>query len=267
MKFIVLSALLLGMASCSHKNSEPKSTLPDSLQAAISSPERTPEFALRDRYRHPYETLTFFGLKKNMTVVEVWPSGGWYTEILAPYLVSEGKYIIADPDADPKGYTTPRKAWLAARPEIAKKVSSTVFMPNDSIKLAEDQSVDMILTFRNVHNWLPSDNQAAAFRVFYKALKPGGVLGVVDHRANTKYKFKPENGYVLENDVVKLAEKAGFRLEAKSEVNANPLDKTDHKDGVWMLPPRLRVPEADKAKYLAIGESDRMTLKFVKPVK
>ncbi len=269
MKFILMS-LVLFTVSCSHhkkkhhhEHNKPIA-LPTTVAEAVANPMRSEEFRARDIYRHPTETLTFFGIAPEMTVVEIEPSGGWYTEILAPYLATKGKYIIADLDADPKGYTNPRKAWMAAHPEIAKTVTQSTFMPNDSAVLAPDGSVDMILTFRNVHNWLPTKDQEAAFRVFAKALKQGGVLGVVDHRANPKVKFNPESGYVRQKDIVQIAKKAGFILDATSEVNANPKDKANYKDGVWTLPPRLRLGDKDKEKYLAIGESDRMTLRFIK---
>ena len=267
MKMFLGALILISAVGCSHKKEKEvlMPARPEIIQDAVNSQYRTPEYKKRDMYRHPVETLTFFGLKNDMTVIEIWPSGGWYTEILAPYLSEKGKYIMADPAADPNGYTNPRKAWMLAHPEIASTVHQTTFMPNDATKIAEDGTVDLILTFRNVHNWLPLANQEAAFRVFYKALKPGGTLGVVDHRANPKITLDPKSGYVLEKDMIAMAVKAGFKLDGKSEVNANPLDTTDWKEGVWTLPPRLRLGDKDKDKYLSIGESDRMTLKFTKP--
>lgn len=266
MKTILAATLLITTLACSHQKEEKKEhKLPQTLEEAVSSDYRSPENKKRDQYRHPLETLKFFGLKKDMTVVEIWPSSGWYSEILAPYLAGSGKYIAADPENDPKGYTFPRKSWLLAHPEVAGTVYQAVFNPNGYSKLAADGSVDMVLTFRNVHNWLPRENQLAAFKTFYKALKPGGILGVVDHRANPSIAFDPKSGYVLEKDVIALAQKAGFKLQEKSEINANPKDKTDYPDGVWTLPPRLRLGDKDKEKYQAIGESDRLTLKFVKP--
>jgi predicted methyltransferase len=241
--------------------------LPVTLEEAVGSSIRTAEYQKRDIYRHPLETLKFFGIKPNMTVVEIWPSGGWYTEILAPYLASQGKYIIADPSSDPNGYTNNRKKWMEAHPDIASTVTHSVFMPNESQEIAPAHSVDAVLTFRNVHNWLPVENQEKAFKTFFKALKPGGILGVVEHRANKNKKFDPKSGYVKESEVIRMAKLAGFKLEASSEINANIKDKADHPEGVWTLPPRLRLGEKDKDKYLAIGESDRMTLKFVKPLK
>ncbi len=268
MKHFIIMALVLSSFACSHKEKTKKDlTLPNNLEEAVSSDYRSPENKKRDEFRHPLETLQFFGIKNDMTVIEIWPSSGWYTEILAPYLAEKGKYIAADPESDPRGYTMPRKSWLIAHPEISAKVYQTIFNGNGDTKLAKDGSVDMILTFRNVHNWLPKENVLSSFKSFHKALKPGGVLGVVDHRANPSIPFNPKSGYLLEKDVISLAQKAGFRLEAKSDVNANPKDKADYPDGVWTLPPRLRLGDKDREKYLEIGESDRMTLKFVKAKK
>lgn len=268
---VLLSVMLLGIIACSTHIEKPYEVkapvLPKTLEDAVASSFRSPDFQKRDIYRHPLETLKFFGVQPEMTVVEIWPSGGWYTEILAPYLAEKGRYIIADPASDPNGYTTKRKEWMAKYPEVAGKVTHTVFMPEASAEIAPAGTADVVLTFRNVHNWQPVKAQEDAFKVFFKALKPGGVLGVVEHRANAKKKFDPKSGYVKESEVIRLAKKAGFVLESKSEVNANPKDSADHEKGVWTLPPRLALGEKDKDKYLAIGESDRMTLKFVKPKK
>lgn len=266
---ILLGAVLLSVVACSTSKKGPEivTVLPATLEEAVGSSLRTPDFQKRDVYRHPLETLKFFGIKPEMTVVEIWPSGGWYTEILAPYLASQGKYIIADTSSDPNGYTNSRKKWMEAHPEIASKVTHSVFAPNESQEIAPAHSVDAVLTFRNVHNWLPVKSQENAFKIFFKALKPGGILGVVEHRANKTKKFDPKSGYVKESEVIRMAKLAGFKLEASSEINANPKDKADYPDGVWTLPPRLKLGDKDKAKYLEIGESDRMTLKFIKPLK
>lgn len=264
---ILLSALLLSVVACSSGNKTKEDVLPKTLEEAVNSSFRTPENMKRDIYRHPLETLKFFGVTPEMTVVEIWPSGGWYTEILAPFLAEKGRYVIADPSADPNGYTTKRKAWMKEHKKIADQTLETVFMPTETTEIVPNNSADVVLTFRNVHNWQPVKAQEAAFKLFFKALKPGGVLGVVEHRANTKKKFNPKSGYVLESEVIRMAKKAGFVLAGKSEVNANPKDTTDHPEGVWTLPPRLKLGDKDKEKYLAIGESDRMTLKFVKPKK
>lgn len=269
MNLILKSALLLALVSCStQKSSDKKKTvlLPATVEGAVGSPLRSEDFKKRDLYRHPAETLNFFGITPEMTVVEIWPSGGWYTEILAPYLSSQGKYIIADPAADPNGYTNKRKDWMIRNPEIASKVIYSTFQPPQSVAIAPAGSVDMVLTFRNIHNWQPAAAQMAAFKSFYQALKPGGVLGVVEHRAHPKKRFDPKSGYMLEKEVIRMASKAGFKLASKSEINSNAKDRTVHPEGVWTLPPRLKLGDKDKAKYLEIGESDRMTLKFVKPL-
>jgi len=156
---------------------------------------------------------------------------------------------------------------MKQNPEIASKVKYSTFLTPKFGEIASPNSADVVLTFRNVHNWLPTQDQEEAFKIFFKALKPGGVLGVVEHRANPKIKFDPESGYVKESEVIRMAKLAGFKLVASSEINANPKDTTDHPRGVWTLPPRLRLGDTDKEKYLEIGESDRMTLKFIKPIK
>lgn len=273
MKLLAL-ALTLGMISCSshHKEEKKAAALPTTLAEAISSPERTPENVKRDQYRHPQETLEFFGLKPEMTVIEITPGGGWYTEILAPYLATKGKYIMAVgalTDSSPayaKVNDQKVRAILARHPDVLAK---TVIAPFDPLNqdIVASESADMVLTFRNVHNWMGNASVDAAFRTFYKALKPGGTLGVVEHRLPANRKFDPKSGYMKEQQVIDLAKKAGFKLVAKSEINANPKDKANHPEGVWTLPPSLRLGDKDRAKYEAIGESDRMTLKFIKPIK
>ena len=237
----------------------------------LQSPDRTPAFVERDVYRHPAETLAFFGLQPNMAVVEIWPGGGWYTEILAPYLEG-GKLYAAHfaKDSNVKYFLNSRRAFkekVKAYPDVYQALAMAEFSPKMDKLTVPNGSADLVLTFRNVHNWLRSINEAEAFALFYKALKPGGVLGVVEHRAkpNTDWETMKTSGYMTEDYVIALAEKAGFVLDAKSEVNANPKDSADHPKGVWTLPPTLRMKDKDRAKYLAIGESDRMTLRFKKP--
>ena len=264
-------AVLAMLMSCSSpapkKEKKPSWTPPATLEEAVKAPYRTPENVLRDQYRHPVETLNFFGLKPEMTVVEIWPSGGWYTEIIAPYLSGKGSYIMADPEATPGKYTQKRFEWMNAHPDQMQGSKTVVFNPPKETAIAADESVDMILTFRNVHNWEGDFARGEAFKAFYKALKPGGVLGVVDHRARVNWARDLKSGYILEKDVIRYAERAGFKLEASSDINNNPKDTKNHPEGVWTLPPSLRLGERDKAKYMAIGESDRFTLKFVKPMK
>ena len=243
------------------------------LQAAVAHADRTPAFVLRDRYRHPAETLDFFGVDPDDTVVELWPGGGWYTEILAPYLAAGGgKLYVAVPEW---GRSSIDKL-KAAKPELYGSVGVVEFPASgaDAARLP-DGTADVVLTFRNVHNWRSGyrredkkDYSAEAFNQVYAMLKPGGVLGVVDHRLPEDASSERErtSGYIKVSTVQSLAEAAGFRLAGTSEVNANPKDTADWPDGVWTLPPSLRLKDKDRERYLAIGESDRMTLKFVKPL-
>lgn len=268
MKMVLASTLLL-LVACSSSPSKPNvsddAALPQTLEDAVNSELRTPENKLRDQYRHPLQTLQFFGLKRDMTVVEIWPGGGWYTEILAPFLMKNGHYIASGPT---KAHGAEELSkWMKAHPSIAASITHTKFDPPDSAHIAPDASVDMVLTFRNLHNWMSKKGEKEAFAAFYKALKPGGVLGFVEHRANPKKKSNSDSGYVKEKEVIRLAKQAGFELAAKSEINANPKDTKDYANGVWTLPPVNRHEASENAKYIAIGESDRMTLKFIKPLK
>jgi predicted methyltransferase len=223
-------------------------------------------------FRHPVETLEFFGLKSDMRVVEIWPAGGWYTEVIAPYMQNKGKYIAAhwDPQSDIEFVRNGVKAYqdkLAVHPEAYKNVEMAVLMYPDKIEFVPPGSVDMVLTFRNIHNWMGRDFADEIFASMYAALKPGGILGVVEHRGNPEVPQDPKasSGYVNQDYAIALAEKAGFVLEATSEINANPKDRKDYATGVWTLPPTLRAGDENRDEYLAIGESDRFTLKFVKP--
>jgi predicted methyltransferase len=244
------------------------------LDQAIAGYHREAKNVARDVYRHPKETLLFFGLKPGMTVVEIWPGGGWYTEILAPVLHDKGKLYEASfavqlkvaPDLRREIERDFRKK-LAQRPEIYDRIIHTELQAPEYTAIAPRGSADLVLTFRNVHNWAKDGSADAAFKAFYDVLKPGGILGVSDHRANpgTPFDDMIRSGYVPEDYVIELAQRAGFRLAAKSEINANPKDTKDHPKGVWTLPPTLRLGDQDREKYLAIGESDRMTLKFLKP--
>ena len=237
------------------------------LAKAVAAPTRTPANVQRDRYRNPAATLAFFGVRPNHTVVEIFPGGGWYSEILAPYVLGGGgTYYAAAPDrglagirrlqeANPKLYGAARLATFPVRE------AGQTGVPNGT--------ADVVLTFRNVHNWMMGEQPYAelAFKQMYDMLKPGGVLGVVDHRLPESADTAREktSGYLKTSTVRRLAEQAGFRFAGSSEINANPRDTTDHPQGVWTLPPSLRLGDQDREKYLAIGESDRMTLKFVKP--
>ncbi|MBA2410002.1 MAG: class I SAM-dependent methyltransferase [Gammaproteobacteria bacterium] len=228
----------------------------------------------RDQYRHPAQTLRFLGLKPEMTVVEIWPSEGWYTEILAPATRPRGIYYAAGWRKEVHTGFTEK---LETRPDVYDHVVVTELSVPERTTIAPPGTADMVLTFRNVHNWMQGDYAQEMFRVFYRTLRPDGILGLVEHRARpgASIKAMKASGYVTERHVIGLAEQAGFVLEAKSEINANPKDTTDHPAGVWTLPPTLQLCEEMDAgpdrkrclkKYGAIGESDRMTLRFRKPV-
>ncbi len=245
------------------------------LQTVVHGSWRDPKNVARDVYRHPVETLEFFGLKPGQTVVEITPGGGWYSEILAPYLRDKGHYVAAvvdpakvaenDRSYQQKSLDGLTKKYAAGAAQY-DKVELVKYDPG-APKLGADGSADLVLTFRNAHNWVSDDNADAHFKAFFAVLKPGGVLGVVDHRAkpDTDIETMKKSGYLTEALVISLAEAAGFKLDAQSEVNANPKDTKDHPNGVWTLPPSNNHAVADDAKYKAIGESDRMTLRFVKP--
>jgi predicted methyltransferase len=243
------------------------------IDKAMTGSHRADANKARDKYRHPKETLLFFGLEPGMTVVEITPGRGWYTEILAPVLREKGEYYAAvgaitekSPDFA-KQNDAYYRAMLAGAPDLFGKTKISVMSPPD-LKVAPAGSADLVLTFRNVHNWAKAGTADAMFKAFFEALKPGGALGVVEHRAkaDTAFQQQIDSGYMTEAYVIETAQKAGFKLENKSEINANPRDTKDYPGGVWTLPPNLRnVADADKPKFLAIGESDRMTLKFVKP--
>jgi predicted methyltransferase len=263
-------ALALMLAGCAGMQTVDTGNLIDS---ALAGAHRTDANRARDGYRHPKETLQFFGLRPDMAVVEIWPGGGWYTEVLAPALRDKGVLYAAHFHVDEKSakYMGPARdnfqKKLAAQPGIYDRVKVTALSAPQQVGIAPAGSADMVLTFRNVHNWTAAKTDEATFRAFYTALKPGGTLGVVEHRAKpgTSLERMIKSGYMTEAYVISLAEKVGFRFVARSEINANPKDTTDHPSGVWTLPPTYRLKDQDRAKYAAIGESDRMTLKFVKP--
>jgi predicted methyltransferase len=241
------------------------------LSAAVNGSQRSTAYKDRDPYRHPLETLTFFGIRDDMTVVEISPGGGWYTEILAPYLRDNGTLYAAnyDPDSDAEYYRVNAKRFLdklAAAPAFYDRVIPTVFDPPAKLDAAPAGSADMVLTFRNLHNWMEEGSLGAALSAMHAALKPGGVLGVVQHRQGSDMKQDPkaDSGYVREDYVVATIEASGFEFVAASEVNANPKDTRDHPEGVWTLPPGYELGDVDSEKYRQIGESDRMTLKFTR---
>lgn len=245
----------------------------DALTKALAGSHRSEANRARDVWRHPRETLLFFGLEPHMHVVEITPGGGWYTDVLAPVLRDKGKLYAAHYHVDESTHAYYRKGRaaylekLSKNPAVYDKVVVTGIEAPKHVDIAPKGSADLALTFRNVHNWTEAGNDEANFKAFFDALKPGGVLGVVEHRAKegTSVRDMRRTGYMTEAYVIGLAERAGFKLAGKSEVNANPKDTKDHAKGVWSLPPTLRGGADDREKFVAIGESDRMTLKFIKP--
>jgi predicted methyltransferase len=247
------------------------------LDAALAADHRSEENKARDRYRHPKETLAFFGFRSDMTVVEVWPAGGWYTEILAPALKDKGKlyaaqYSVNPPFAYQRQYFGTFMTKLGTDPDAYAAVTVTSLDFPYELEVAPRESADLVLTFRNVHNWLGegygADSARLGFVAMFDALKPGGTLGIVDHRWPDPDNEDPlaANGYVSEERVIRAAEAAGFEFAGRSDVNRNPRDAHNHPQGVWTLPPTLALGDQDRDRYLEIGESDRFTLKFVKPV-
>jgi predicted methyltransferase len=269
------TALLSLIAGClalvsAGASAEESSAQDQRLKEVIAGDHRSADNAARDAYRHPYETLTFFGIRPDMTVVEIYPGRGWYTEILAPYLKDNGTLYAAEAPSDPSYEALQRSLEafdqkLKDSPELYGEVKRTTVTKDGDI--APPESSDLIVTFRNTHSFMRAGTEDASFAAMYKALKPGGVLGVVQHRGDPNVKQDPKaaTGYVNEDYVIALAENAGFELAGKSEINANPKDTKDYPKGVWTLPPSFRLGDEDRDKYAAIGESDRMTLKFVKP--
>lgn len=248
------------------------------LASVLASPHRG-DNATRDAARHPQETLEFFGVERNMTVVELWPGGGWYTEILGPYLRDEGKLIVTNMPTDHERYGKSAQKFadkLKASPEIFGDVTivQAPTAPDQSFELAPEGTVDVVLTFRNSHGWFNNGMTELIYGAAFRALKPGGIFGIVQHRAaeGAKPEDTAKQGYLPEAQVIAAAQAVGFELVEKSEINANPKDTKDHPAGVWSLPPNLsgaedgkEQTEDEKAKFTAIGESDRMTLKFKKP--
>jgi len=259
--------LAIALVACTPAQMQGEIPLPHGLLAA---PHRSPANVARDPYRHPFGTLSFFGIREDSVVVEILPgSAGYYMEILAPFLKDEGLFIAASRDATaaPQYLADHQKllARLKTEPDLYGKVQVTQF--NAGLHdIAPPGSADFVLTFRNLHNWVERNEAEGALRAIHKALKPGGVLGVVDHRGRTdqSQEAQMKSGYVRQDYAIALIERAGFKLAGNSEVNANPRDTKDHPAGVWTLPPTYRLKDQDRAKYQAIGESDRFTLKFVK---
>jgi predicted methyltransferase len=272
----VFLALVLSTCACTSMAAShvvdhattPRTATTAALQSAIDSPARDASDRARDVYRHPLQTLEFFGVQPNQTVIEITPGGGWYSEILAPYLNAGGHYIGAVPAAAAGSAGAKRNG--AFRDKLiarADSANATLVQLEAKTPMLAPGTADVVLTFRNVHNWVAAGNAEAYFRAFFTALKPGGVLGVVDHRAKpgTNLETMKSSGYLTEALVKKYATDAGFVLEATSKINANPKDNATYPNGVWTLPPSNSHDPADDAKYKTIGESDRMTLRFRKP--
>ena len=278
----LLSSSLFAIAACDNASAPTSEmeaeTSSMTLTQAVAHEDRTPAYVARDKYRHPVETLAFFEVEPTMTVVEIWPGGGYYSEILAPYLAEEGTFYAAHfPENTTSDYyrrSLDKYKERVANEPVFGRVNLTEFAPNTDLSsdIAPPNSADRVLTFRNLHNWYMNGGEESvlnAFRQFHQALVPDGILGVVDHRlpADADDAAMAESGYIKQAWVIDIAERAGFEFVESSEINANPKDTADHPNGVWNLPPTLNVADGDDASiYEAIGESDRFTLKFRKPI-
>lgn len=253
-------------------------TTPVEWQRWIDSPQRSLEHKARDQYRHPGETLNFFGIQPNMSVLEIWPARGWYTEILAPYLKAQGRFTIANFRKNDGTIEDEKKLFwarlatkldqdIAKHPEHFGPVTTLEFDPPAMMSLGSVNQYDMVVSFRNSHIWNEQGYLLDVFRSFFDVLKPGGTLGLVEHRSSrlSEISSRAGEGYLDEYYVISVARQAGFILEERSEINANPKDTKDYPKGVYALPPTLAMGNVDREKYLNIGESDRMTLRFRKP--
>jgi predicted methyltransferase len=265
-----LPALALLTVAGLHSAAAQTPKVDSALAAAIASPSRPPSDVARDKARHPLEELTFFGLEPTQTVVELWPGGGYWTDILGPYLADHGHYYAAVPpstDSENAG-TMKWRARFADHPEHYGKIMVTTLGP-DHFDIAPPNSVDVVLTFRNLHNWMDGGYASQALAACYRALKPGGILGVEEHRGRNDRPQDPKaaSGYVRQDYAIALAKKAGFELVGSSEIDANPRDTKDWPGGVWTLPPTLALGNKDRDRYMAIGEADNFVLKFRKPLR
>jgi predicted methyltransferase len=246
------------------------------LDASLAGDHRTAEEKARDKYRNPREALAFYGLKSTMTVIEVSPGGGWWTNVLAPVLREGGKLQVAmntNLNSGARRGLGETLSRFAASPKVFDKVEIIPYAPSQGVRIGADGSADMVLVFRHMHGLVGANLAPQTLKLYFDALKPGGVLAIEQHRwpedkpypAGKATAGNPSIGYLKESDVIALATAAGFKLTGRSDVNANPKDTKDHPNDVWSLPPTLRGGDVDKEKFLAIGESDRMTLRFVKP--
>lgn len=260
------AALIAGCAS--HPGLDQRTT--SKLDEILAADHRSQANRARDAYRHPAETLAFFGIAPEMTVVEVWPGAGWYTEILAPFLRDTGKLYVAqlDPAASDyaSGVVQRFRAKLESNPALYDQVVMTTLAATAKEPIAPAESADLIVTFRNLHNWMMFGWERQALEAMHAALKPGGILGIVEHRGDPGLSQDPKagSGYVNERFAIDLIESVGFELIGRSDINANPRDEKNYEKGVWALPPTLAAGDEDRKRYAAIGESDRFTLKFRK---
>jgi predicted methyltransferase len=268
---LALLAAVLLIAGCAMTST--RQATAQALDNILADPHRSEADRARDRYRHPKDTLLFFGIRPEMSVLEVWPEPGWYTDIIAPLVRGKGKYYPAVIEADPGSqYINARleayRNKLASDPTLYGNPTIVTF-PTNGGDVVPPGTLDMVVTFRNIHNWMAEGTTPQVFATIFKALKPGGVLGVVEHRGNPAVPQDPKakSGYVNADYAIQLIEAQGFRLVGTSEVNANPKDTKDYEQGVWTLPPAYRLGDKDREKYAEIGESDRFTLKFEKPAK
>jgi predicted methyltransferase len=272
---ILLSALALATASLCGQSFADHHVEAEmmTLESVSRGDHRSEANVARNEWRHPVETLKFFGLESDTTIIEILPSTGWYAEIIAPYVRDHGKYYAAHFSPNASAGYMPRilgvfEEKITDRPDLYGRVTVRHLNPPHEVVIAPAESADMALTFRNVHNWILAEQEHEFFASFYAALKPGGILGVVEHRAKpgTSVQVMKNSGYVTEAYVKEVATAAGFEFVESSEINANSRDTADHPEGVWTLPPNYRMGDTDRDKYAAIGESDRMTLKFMKPM-
>jgi predicted methyltransferase len=268
---LVLLASLVLIVGCAIRSTQQATA--QALDNILTDAHRPEADRARDRYRHPKDTLLFFGIRPQMRVLEVWPEPGWYTDIIAPLVRDRGKYYAAVIEPDPTSqYITARleayRKKVASSPTLYGNPTVVTFPANGG-DVVPPGTVDLVVTFRNFHNWMAAGTAPQVLATIFKALKPGGVLGVVDHRGNPGLPQDPQakSGYVNEQYAIELIQAQGFRLVGRSEVNANPKDTKDYEQGVWTLPPTYRLGDKDRDKYAEIGESDRFTLKFEKPVK
>lgn len=282
LRSLVAAAVLVALGACADRAAEAPAVEETAMAAepvagegladVVAATHRSEASRARDAHRHPVETLTFFGIRPDMTVVELWPFAGWYAEILAPYLRDQGMYYAAAMDPETASeqelrYNESLNAMMAANPDVFSNVKVTA-LAKGKTDIAPEGSADLVVSFRNVHNWVWADMDEEVYAAAFRALKPGGVFGVVEHRhADPSFEpSQPGQAYVGEQWLIGKIEAAGFQLQDRSDVNNNPLDTRDHPRGVWTLPPNFAgVADADRARYEAIGESDRFTLKFVKP--